>query len=372
MKILVIGMSSNLGGVECFLKNYVCLIAGRKDISFDFLIYEDKCVFENVLTSLGCGVYKITYSRFKEYVAFHKELKHFYRENASKYDIVWMNDCSLANARDLLYAKKYGVPRRIFHCHNNRHMRSDKKKYFYRALHDINKLFIGAYATDFWACSKAAGLFGFPLWLRNKTVVIPNAIKVSDFKYDEKIRLKYRQSYNVEGKFIIGCVGRLHFQKNQLFLLDIYKEVQSRVPKSELWLIGEGEDRAKIESKIVSLGLSDCVKMFGARNDIPKIMQALDCFVLPSKFEGFGIVLIEAQAEGLPVYASKDVIPEAVCVTNNFKFLPLNETPDFWADAIVKNGANNDRIAGYYKLKSGDYDLTSAADNLANLFLSMN
>lgn len=372
MRILVIGMSSNLGGVESFLRNYIRLIAQKNIINFDFLIYEEECVFEDEFISLGSTIYKINYSRFRNFFVFHNKLKKFYKENACKYDVVWMNDCSLANAKDLLYAKKYGIKHRIFHCHNNQHMRNDKKKYFYKALHDINKLFINYFATDFWACSKEAGSFGFPFWIRNKVKVIPNAIDVTKFKFDKDIRYDYRKKNNAAEKFIVGCVGRLHFQKNQLFLLDIYKEILFKCPESELWIIGDGEDRDIIVRKIHLLNLQNHVKLFGSRNDIPEIMQAMDCFVLPSRFEGFGIVLIEAQAAGLPVYASKNVIPEIVNITDNFHFVSLNEPASIWANTIIENGINNNRIDGYYNLQKSQYDLSSAVVEVINLFLNMN
>ena len=92
------------------------------------------------------------------------------------------------------------------------------------------------------------------------------------------------------------------FQKNHVFLLDIFSEICKKNNSAILLLVGDiVEDRSYLEAaqkKAHDIGIIEHVKFLGLRNDISDLMQAMDCFVLPSKFEGLPLVGIEAQAAG--------------------------------------------------------------------------
>lgn len=366
-KVLVIGLSNNLGGVECFIMNYFRNI-NRNKIHMDFLIYEEHCVFEDEIVKSGSKIYKIQESRYKKLFVFRKKQNELFRQLSSKYDCIWMNDCSLANAFDLRIAQKYGFERRIFHSHNNRHMRNDKKKKFYELIHNINKLLIGNWATDFWACSEEAGKFCFLKKEQesNKFKVIPNAIEMEKYYYNPKVRLEYRNSMNANGKIIIGNVGRLHFQKNQSFLIDIFSTFSKNHDNAELWLVGDGEDKERLMQKVHSLELDSKVKFIGIRNDVSNLMQAMDIFLLPSIFEGLGIVLIEAQTEGLRVLASDQVIPQRVKITDLLTFVSLENNAEKWSEVIEKN-LDIPRENMKNKLEHSEYNIKYAAEKLENL-----
>ena len=94
---------------------------------------------------------------------------------------------------------------------------------------------------------------------------IKNAIDISQYKYDEDIRIAYRKKYGVEDKFVIGNVGRLQFQKNQLFLLDIFASVLKKKPEAILWMIGQGEDEDKMREKIQKLNSRNSCKNVGSQ-----------------------------------------------------------------------------------------------------------
>lgn len=366
-KVLVIGLSNNLGGVECFIMNYFRNI-NRNKIHMDFLIYEEHCVFEDEIIKRGSKIYKIREPRYKKILIFRKKQNDLFRHLASEYDCIWMNDCSLAHAFDLRIAQKYGFKRRIFHSHNNRHMRNDKKKKFYELIHNINKLLIGIWATDFWACSEDAGKFCF---LKkeiesNRFKVIPNAIEMEKYYYNPSVRLDYRNRMNANGKIIIGNVGRLHFQKNQSFLIDIFSIFAKSHIDSELWIIGDGEDKEKLMQKVHSLELDSKVKFMGIRNDVPNLMQAMDIFLFPSIFEGLGIALVEAQTEGLRVFASDQVIPQSVKITELLTFVSLEDNAEKWSEIIEKN-LDISRENMKNELEYSEYNIKYAAKELENL-----
>ena len=390
--ILIFGMTENPGGVESFLMSYIRKI-NRGNFKFDFLCnfhedaaYEDeliamggkvfhitarsenyrhdKIAYEDELISYGCEIYHIT-ARSKDYKKYKREMQQFFKENASQYDTIWVNVCSLANIDYLKYAKKYGIKRRIIHSHNSMNMDSKLRG----LLHAYNKRHIDKYATDFWACSKEAGE-----WFYSKQIMqganykeIKNAIDISQYKYDEDIRIAYRKKYGVEDKFVIGNVGRLQFQKNQLFLLDIFASVLKKKPEAILWMIGQGEDEDKIREKIQKLNLGTAVKMLGVRNDVPNLLQAMDVFVFPSVFEGLGIALLEAQATGLTCIASKDVIPEEVKVTPQLQFVSLEESAEVWADRILNAEYCEKRDTLFQLAMKAGYDINTEVGRLETL-----
>lgn len=331
-KILVFGITDKPGGVESVVMNYYRNI-NRDNIQFDFLCNTDVVAYEDEIKKLGGTVYRIT-ARSKDRIQYKKDMREFFENHSKEYESIWVNICSLANIDYLKYAKKYGIKKRIIHAHNSQNMDS-----FLRGLlHRVNKLFIKQYATDFWSCSDDSSK-----WFYNKKIekdnnylIVKNAIDLKQYMFNEQIRKEYRNELKIQDKIVFGNVGRFHFQKNQLFLLKIFKNIKQKINNSVLILVGDGEDREKIENSIKELDISDSVILLGFRNDVQNIMQAMDYFVFPSVFEGLGIVAIEAQMTGLPVFASNRVIPEEVNIDKEiFTFIDLEKGEKEWAEIIM-------------------------------------
>lgn len=333
-KVLVFGITDLPGGVESVIMNYYRNI-DRNKIQFDFLCNTEKVAYEEEIKELGGTIYRIT-ARSKNYKKYKKEMKDFFENHSKEYSTIWVNICSLANIDYLKYAKKYGIEYRIIHCHNSQNMDS-----FLRGLlHRWNRLLINKYATDFWSCSDDASkwFYNKKIIQNDKYLVIKNAINLEKFKYNEKIRNDYRKKMNLEDCFVVGHVGRFHFQKNHKFLIKIFNEIHKKNKKAMLLLIGEGQDEKEIKEMVKHNGIEKYVKFLGPRKDVSELMQAMDVFVFPSVFEGLGVVLIEAQASGLPIYASSNVIPNEVeIIKQNFNFLSLNYDELYWADTILKD-----------------------------------
>ena len=143
-----------------------------------------------------------------------------------------------------------------------------------------------------------------------------------------------REELGIEGKKVIGHVGRFNPQKNHEFLIDIFNEVYKKDNNTVLLLVGDGYLKEKIEDKVKKLGLEDSVRFLGVREDIPELLQAMDLFLFPSLFEGLPVVLVEAQAAGLKCVTSTGVTKETD-ITNSLEFYDLNETPEKWAEKII-------------------------------------
>lgn len=368
-KILVFGMTQTYGGVESFFMNYYRRL-DRTQLHFDFLcITEEKIAYEDEILKTGSGIYRIT-ARSKNPVRFQTDAERFFAHCGKEYDVFWMNDTTLANITYLRLAKKAGIRKRIIHAHNSRNMSSRLQG----MLHRLHKGMIQKYATDFWACSEEAADFFYPAAVRQQVAVISNAIDAAGMRFKEASRKTKRADLHWENQYIIGNVGRLHFQKNQMFMLDIMADLRGRMPDARLLLIGSGPDLEKLKARIRELQLTGLVRLVGTQTDVADWLSAMDLFLFPSLFEGLGIAALEAQANGIPVLASEGVIPTNVKINPNYQTEPLSKGAAQWADKLISMRDNTARIpaedAQRYFRESG-FEITEAAETLQQLLCNL-
>ena len=203
-------------------------------------------------------------------------------------------------------------------------------------LHRMYSNCYSADATVFWACSRSAAEFMFPAWLLEERgfTFIPNGIDTGKFRFDPAVREVVRQKLGLTNRFVIGNIGRLCYQKNQSFLLDVFAEVIKYRPESCLLLVGEGEDLSMLQEKARALNIQDRVIFYGTSKHVERLLWAMDVFAFPSRFEGLGIVAVEAQAAGLPVVCSENV-PDEAAVTQLFLRVPLTDGAAAWAKVLL-------------------------------------
>ncbi len=365
-KVLVFGMTENPGGVESFLLNYYRRI-DREKIQFDFLCNSyDPVAYEDELLALGGHTFHFP-ARSKSPKEYRSKLEDFFRKHAKEYQAIWVNVCSLANIDYLKMAKKYGIPKRIIHSHNSQNMDSKLRG----MLHKWNKRHIQEYATDFWACGQQAAEWFYSGELMKKVIIIHNAIDVERMAYDEAKRNEFRKQINCNNEFVIGNVGRLHFQKNQSFLLDVFRKVVDLEPTAQLVLIGQGEDEQMLKEKTAALKLEENVHFTGVQYDIPGWLSAMDLFLFPSVFEGLSVAGLEAQANGVPMLASAKVIDPDTKVNENFEFYPLEEGPEKWAAKIMemKQMKRLPKETVKENFVSRGYDISVEVQKLEKLFI---
>ncbi len=361
--VLVFGMNDNPGGMESFLMAYLRHL-DHEQVHLDFLTNCETIAYEDELASLGARVFKIC-ARSKNPYRYRKQLTAFFRQHAAEYDVLWLNTCSLANIDYLKMAKRYGIPRRIIHSHNSQNMDSRLRG----LLHAVNRHRIHRYATDFWACSRKAGAFFYsPAVLAgDRYREIPNAIDCSLFTFDADVRQAVREEWGLTDNLVIGHIGRLHFQKNQRFLLEIFQSVYTANPHARLLIIGQGEDEAMLRAYASALGLTEAVIFAGVRGDIPRLLQGMDVFALPSRFEGLPVVLVEAQAAGLHAVVA-DTVSTQVALTEAIHFLPLTAGADGWAQALL-DAAQLPRENTLAHLTAAGYDIRTQAANVQALLM---
>ncbi len=366
IKVLHIGMSYGLGGIEQFLINYSKNI--DKDlIKIDFInVFEvaKKQSYYTELSKLG-KIYNIADYRnhpFKSY----KQLKEVI--NNGNYDIVHYNMNSAAYLLPLICAKNSNAKRVIAHAHNS----ANDKGIIKSIVHFINKHFITFFASDYFACSEKAAKWFFSKKTINgdRFKIINNAIDIDKFQYNPDIREKYRKDLNLKDSLVIAHVGRFKKQKNHEKLIEIFKEINAVENNSTLLLIGDGILRESIQNKVKDLNISDNVKFLGIRHDVESLLQAADVFVLPSLYEGAPTVVIEAQASGLLCELS-DTITREVKVLDETNYIDLKASSKEWADKILDDVKNFERKDTISEMTEKGYNIKNEALKLGKIYESL-
>lgn len=319
------------GGISAYMMNYYREI-DKKRFSIDFVTQgEGDNLYVEEIESKGGKIIKIP-NKGKNFLRHITLLSRAIY--AGHYDIVHSH-ADAGNCIVLLIAELLGVRVRISHSHSTDFMTESKSKRF---LNYAQKKAIRLFATDFWGCSEDAckWLYGD----RVQSLIIHNAIDVRKYAFDEKKRFTYREQLHISDNTIAICqVGHLSYIKNQEFSLKVLKELLNRGKNVCLYIVGDGEDRNKIEEYADNNGIRDAVKILGVRDDIGSILSAMDYVFLPSLFEGFPITLLEAQCSGIRCIASNNVTKEACVVKELVRFYSIqtDKSVNTWADSVDTN-----------------------------------
>ena len=325
----------------------------RSLIQFDFMTNRTEAgEFDEEIELLGGRVYHMSRIAPRSFFRYIGELRTFFREHP-EYRIVHSHLNTLSTW-PLLMAKRAGVPVRIAHSRNASMDRNIKM--IYKAF---SRLFINGQATDRFACSRSAGvwLFGKQQTQKESFHVIPNAIQLDRFLYSEEKRHEMRTELGIgETELAIVCVARFSPQKNHTYLLRVFREIRNRKPESKLYLVGQGELEQDIRNQIAQLGLGEHVRFLGSRSDVGAVLTAMDAFLFPSFYEGFGTVIIEAQCSALPMLAS-DSIPSETKLCDCVEFASIQEKPDVWAEKLLALIGKTVRMDNSALIREKGYDI---------------
>lgn len=358
-------MTSNLGGLETYLRAQYRIL-DMNIIRYDFVNIDDRApiAFEDEIKANGDKIYSVIKRKTNPLLHYVQMTKIIFCHR-KEYKAIVLNTCHLYYVFPLFMAMLVGIPMRVIHSHDS----GDEIKIskIRKMLIAFNRVLLSLSVTNYWACSQLAGKWMFG----NKPfTVIHNAIDVKSFTYNANERLLIRKELQIEDKFVIGNVARFSYQKNHEFLLDIFNEIIKKEPESVLLLIGDYvcDDTywRKTKEKVKRLNLEDKVMFLGIRKDINKLYQAMDCFVLPSYFEGLPIVGLEAQTAGLPCYFS-DMITKELKLTDLAHYLPLNDIA-IWTELILQ-GKGAVRRNMEQELVNHGYDITKEVRKVENIYL---
>ena len=314
-----------------------------KDIKFDYLTSINICD----------NFYNLNVNRKSIFgrIVYNHRLYKFLKKN--KYDIVHINSGAFFfTFFCVIICRICRVKRVIVHSHNKPRI-NIFKKVLIKILNPLYRRMIDVKLS----CSKEAIN---SLFTNNKAIIINNGINVDEFKYNEKIRNKYRKELGIEDKIVYGHVGNFNKQKNHDFLIDLFNEIQKN-SNSVLLLIGSGSLEETIKLKVKKLNLESKVLFLGYREDVGNLLNCMDVFLFPSLYEGFGISLIEAQTTGLSVVVSKGVTEE-VKISNNF-YRVNNFCLDDWINII-----NSIKTKNRKTIINNNYDIKKTAKDLEKIY----
>lgn len=334
-KVLHIVGGMNKGGTETMLMNIYRKI-DRKKIQFDFVYTTDKeTYYDKEILKLGGNIIRINSTSKFGINKSIKEIRRVILDNGP-YKVVHAH--TLFNSGiSMVASKKNNIDIRITHAHTTADNENGliRKAYIY-----IMRKFILNNSTKLLACSDLAGayLFGDNTIKSSKYTLFPNLISYENIININDIDVyKFKEVNNLNNDdIIIGHIGTFKESKNQKFLLNIVHHLKKTNKNVKLLLVGDGSMREELENIIKKLDMKENVVFMGIRDDIDVILNSIDVFVFPSIFEGLGLVLLEAQAAGLPCVVSEAIQPEADLELGLFNKLNLSDGVEAWSDKIIE------------------------------------
>jgi len=356
------------GGVETWLMHVLRNI-DRDRFRMEFLVHDEQPgAYDEEVRRLGGRIHHCPEPR--RFVRYARHFRTLLMQHGP-YDVVHSH-VYFHSGIVLRLARQAGIPRRIAHSHTAQP--NDRAGLYRRLYRTVMRNLILSHATAGLACSSSAAdsLFG-PRWQSDQRWrVLPYGIELAPYaiEYD---RQQVRQELGISPEaLVIGHVGTFSAVKNHEFLVDVAAEIAQRRPDAWFLFVGDGPLRPGIEQQLVERQLSDRCVLPGSRDDVPRLMcAAMDAFLFPSFYEGLGLVLVEAQAAGLPAVASGVVPPEAVVVKESVCSLPLTESAATWAETLLslfESPKRPSRASARRRIEQSDFAIENSVAQLEKMY----
>jgi glycosyltransferase involved in cell wall biosynthesis len=333
IRILHVVGAMNRGGIETWLMHILRHI-DRDRLQMDFVVHTDEPgAYDTEIRQLGSQLIPCLHpSQPWRYGPNFKQILHHY----GPYHVVHSHVHHFSGFI-LRLAKAAGVPMRIVHSHNDTSLEESRASFPRKLYLNLMRRWLADNATAGFAASHlaAANLLGKNWQQDPRWQTLYCGIDLKQFQSPVS-SVATRAEFGIPpDAFVVGHVGRFEAQKNHRFLLQIATELCKQDPRMVLLLIGEGPLRCDIEESVAQQGLSDRIIFAGSRPDVPQLMQgAMDLFLLPSLYEGLGLVLIEAQAAGLPCLIADNVPQEAEVVKSLIQRISVSQSVTDWVAAV--------------------------------------
>jgi len=289
------------------------------------------------------------------------------------YDVVHVHGTSLSGLLCLLLARATGVEAVIVHSHNDLRPLMRVSSLQYRLYCRIVGFFYKTVPDLGFACSERAAISMFgERWRRDfRFRLLYYGIDFAPFAANPDLGLRQRLGIP-EDAFVVGHVGRFHEQKNHAFLLDVASAVVRHAPNLHFLLIGDGPLRQCVLRDIEQRGLKPFFTLVSDTTSVASYMTGvMNCFILPSLYEGLGLVAVEAQAAGLPCLLSDRVPGEAIVDASLIEVMPLEQSADAWAGAVLRmrESGPRPRVAGHLELfRASRFNAEACAGDLAAVY----
>lgn len=365
IKVLQFAIAPLRGGKTRYvLRNWKYI--DKSKFQFDFVTFGKHLDYEQELIDEGCRIYYMSCCPEENREQFIEEFDAVLNNG---YDAIHIYTGYWRDTIVEERAKRNGINKIIVHATNSQvNINDEQKRIRDNEIHNIVKKKIDlSLATDFCTCSDLATewLFGdqIPREIIRKFSI---AIDIDEYVYNPKIRDEYRRKFGIEDCIVLGHVGRLAYQKNHEFLIHVLARVSKVIDNIKLVLMGRGALKEEIKSLVDSLGLEKKVIFVDANENAAYLLQAMDIFCFPSRFEGLPAALVEAQASGLKCLVS-DCITDEVCITENLKRIPFNI--DIWVNHIIDLAQGYDRKDMRNEMTNAGYNIKYQIKELEKLYL---
>ena len=357
---MVLG-NTGRGGAQAYVMNVLRSIDKRR-FKIDIAVNESKPDgYDDEIRLCGSDIYYFPKFKIFNWYQFQKRWEELLK--TQKYDII---EAHATNSASVYFnmAKKLGI-RTIAHSHSAGYRGKKVEKMIKKLFSRLTKA-----KSDYWfACSDLAAkrLFGDDYKFFPRYYEIPNAIDTIEFKFDKEKRDYIRNKLGISNNtMLIGHVGTFSEPKNHSFLIDVFYEMQNYKTEFKLLLLGDGQLRNVIIEKVKKMGLTDRVIFAGNVQNVNEYMMAMDAFVFPSIFEGFPVVLIEAQTTGLPCFIS-DSITDEVSQTDLITRISLDLQPQEWSNTI-KSSIPTERTKYFPIIHNSKYEIKNNVEFLMQLY----
>ncbi len=358
IKVLVVVKTLALGGVGSVIFAYYDAIRNQRitDIHMDFAAGNP--IEKRYMDEIEAGGSKLFITnKDKNPISYVRQIEQIVRNG--HYEIVHVHGNSALITPDLFGAMLGGARKRIAHSHNTT---CDNLR-----LNALMRPVFNMLYTDALACGKDAGYWMFG----NKSfIVLKNGIELDKYKFCSITRKKIRQELGVGDATVLGHVGSFNYQKNHELLIKIFEEYHRIKPDTVLLLVGDGETKASIEEQTKKYELEDSVIFYGASDNVLELLMAMDCFLLPSRFEGLPCAIVEAQATGLPCVVSDKVSPEAK-MSEHYRSVCIDKGTSYWCSEIVTIGEDERKLCSEQNcsvLRNKGYDINAAVNQLIDIY----
>ncbi len=375
IRVLHVLGGTALGGAESRIMDLYRQM-DREEIQFDFLVHSSAVkragddasarapqFYDEEITGMGGRIYVLPKFKGYNYRTYRNAVKAFFADHHD-YRVVQGHMTSTASIY-LPIAKRAGVPVTVAHSRSagvGKGVKAAATRLLRRGLYRK--------ADYCFACSRAAAVDAFGrAWVDQGNVrIIHNAIDVSRYAYRPWVREDVRRTLGIEDRLVLGHVGRFSYPKNHPYLIEVFAAVHAVRKDAVLVLVGDGEDREKIERQCERLGIKEHVLFMGNRSDPEAFYQAFDFFLLPSHYEGLPGVLVEAQAAGLRCLVSDKVTREAAA-TQLVTYLSIEQPAGAWAECLLSQAGYERHNTSYDMIKSG-FDVKEQAQCYRNFYLN--
>lgn len=365
-RVLHVIRAMDRGGAETLIMNLYRSF-DREAFQFDFLVnVTDKRDYDDEIRELGGHIYRVPQFLGYNLIPYRKAIRSFF---AVHHDYVAVHGhIGLPYAIYLSEAKRAGMLG-IAHVHAQNFPLNPAEAFFRMCSNPVRHI-----ADYFIACSEQAGLdrFGTSVVHGDRFHILKNGIELDKYQFDPSARKAIRDEIGIpQDAPVIGHIGRLIPVKNHPFLFDVFKKILTTHADAHLVLAGRGESEEDLKAKARALSLESRIHFLGVREDIPKLLSAMDVFVFPSIREGLPLATIEAQACGLPCVISTG-IPNMAQATHAVTFLPLNDGIEAWAKQVndyLNISRSINRYSAVEQVRQAGFDINDSAAWLQELYM---